>query len=306
MMQNVLVTGASGFLGRQLVPVLRRTHRVIAGQRNGATGSEDAILGDLGGLPDLRDVLYGFDCVVHCAGRAHVLREETDDPLLHFMRANRDATLHMARQAAAAGVKRFIFLSSIGVNGNRTHGSPFRADDPPAPQGPYAVSKLAAEEGLVGIAAETGLEVVVIRPPLIIGPEPVGNLRSLSNLIAKGLPLPFGRATCNRRSLVSASVLVDLIALCITHPDAPGAPLLVADETRYSTRQILERLAEVTDQRLRLVPVPIGLLRTMLRAVGRSAMADQLFGDLEVDISQTTVRLGWVPPATDPRAQELL
>lgn len=306
MTQTILVTGANGFLGRQLVPFLRRTHQVIAGLRDGVEGPDSAILGDLGALPDLRDALDRFDCIVHCAARAHVLREETADPLPLFMRANRDATLHLARQAAVAGVKRFVFLSSIGVNGKHTQGSPFCADDPPAPHGPYAESKLAAEEGLTEIAAETGLEVVVIRPPLIIGPEPVGNLRSLSDLIAKGWPLPFGQATYNRRSVVSAPVLVDLIALCITHPDAPGAPLMVADAAPYSTRQILERLADVTGQRLRLVSVPIGLLRTMLRATGRIAIADQLFGDLEIDTSQTTARLGWVAPATASRAKEFL
>jgi nucleoside-diphosphate-sugar epimerase len=304
MTRTILVTGATGFLGRQLVPALRRDHRVIAGQRGGMAGPDTSILGDLGAMPDLQGPLAGVDCVVHCAARAHVLREETDDPLPLFLSANRDATLHLARQAAQAGVRRFVFVSSIGVNGNQTHGTPFRADDPPAPHAPYAVSKLAAEEGLAAIAAETGLEVVIIRPPLILGPEPVGNLRSLSNLIAKGLPLPFGLATGNRRSLVSAPMLADLIALCIAHPNAPGVPLLVADAAPYSTRQILERLAEINGQRLRLVPVPTGLLCGMLKVMGRAAMAEQLFGDLEVDISQTTARLGWVPPAPSPCQQE--
>lgn len=297
MTQSVLVTGANGFFGRLLVPALREHATVFAGVRAG--GDADAgtrILGDLSELPDLTAALDGIDCIVHCAARAHVLREETDDPLPLFRAANRDATLHLARQAAAAGVKRMIFLSSIGVNGNQTDGTPFRADDPPAPHAPYAISKLEAEIGLTQIAAETGLEVVVIRPPLIIGPAPVGNLRTLSRLIAKGLPMPFGAATRNRRSLVLASTLADLIRVCLSHPNAPGEPLLVADTPPLSTRRILEHLARETGQQLRLLPVPVGLLRMSLRALGRGTIDQQLFGDLEIDISQTTARLGWTPP----------
>ncbi|TDL88129.1 NAD-dependent epimerase/dehydratase family protein [Meridianimarinicoccus aquatilis] len=298
MTDMLLVTGASGFLGRILVPILRRDAQVIAGLRSGTADENTRILGDLGAFPDLQTVLSGVDCVVHCAARAHVLHENSDDPLSVFMRVNCDATLHLAKQAAQADVRRFIFLSSVGVHGNQTFGTPFRADDTPAPHAAYAVSKLAAEEGLTKIARDTGLEVVIIRPPLIIGPQPVGNLRSLSNLIKKGLPLPFGLATGNRRSLVTAEVLADLIRICTDHPGAPGQPLLVADDAPYSTRQIIERLAALSGQRLRLVPVPVSVLRGALRALGRSDMAGQLFGDLEIDISATTARLGWVPPST--------
>ena len=299
MSKTVLVTGANGFFGRLLVPALASEFIVLSGVRADANpDTQTRVTGDLGTLPDLQAALAGVDCVVHCAARAHVLREETDNPLPLFMGANHDATLHLARQAVQAGVKRFIFLSSIGVNGNQTFGTPIRAGDTPAPHAPYAQSKLAAEQGLAELAAETELEVAIIRPPLIIGPQPVGNLRSLANLIAKGLPLPFGRVTGNRRSLVSAEVLADLIRVCVTHPNAPGPALLVADAQPMSTRDILERLAQLTGQRLRLIPVPVCLLRGALKALGRGAMAEQLFGDLEIDISDTTARLGWVPPST--------
>jgi nucleoside-diphosphate-sugar epimerase len=224
MTQRVLITGATGFFGRILVDFLADDVHVIAGVRRATDlGHETRILGDLSTLPDLDAALTGVDVVVHCAARAHVLREETDDPLPLFMAANRDATLHLARQAAAAGVKRLVFLSSIGVNGNHTEGTAFRADDPPAPHAPYAVSKLEAEQGLMQIAQETGLEVVIIRPPLVIGPNPVGNLGTLSRMIGKGVPLPFAWATRNRRSLVMARTLADLIRVCLTHPNAPGA-----------------------------------------------------------------------------------
>lgn len=296
MTQTVLVTGAAGFLGRILVPALADEQHVISGVRTGVDGPDTRVLGDLAALPDLSAALSGVDVIVHCAARAHVLREKKSDPLTLFMAVNRDATLHLARQAVAAGVTRFVFISSIGVNGNRTDGIPFRADDPATPHAPYAVSKHEAELGLAHISAETGLEIVIIRPPLVIGPHPVGNLATLSRLISRGVPLPFALATKNRRSLVMATTLVDLIRVCLPHPNAPGAPLLIADTPPMSTRDILERLANETGQKLRLAPVPITLLRIALRALGRKRMDQQLFGDLEVDITATTERLNWTPP----------
>lgn len=302
--QRVLVTGASGFLGRQLVDHLARDPGVVpvAGSRAGrdrrAAGEvevEELHHGDLSELPDLTAALKGLDAIVHCAARAHVLGDEGPDPLPAYMAINCDAVLALARQAAAAGVGRFIFISSIGVNGNQTHGTPFRHDDPPAPHAPYAVSKLAAETGLAAIAAETGLEVVILRLPLVLGPEPVGNLASLSRLIGRGIPLPFGAARHNRRSLVTGRTVAELVRVCLDHPGAVGETFLVADSPALHLRGILQNLARETGQSLRLLPVPVGLLRAALAALGKTRAADQLFGDLEIDTSHTTARLDWTP-----------
>ncbi|MEP3428007.1 MAG: NAD-dependent epimerase/dehydratase family protein [Hyphomicrobiales bacterium] len=300
MKQSVLITGAAGFFGQHLTQYLSSHAHVIAGVRQPIDGiGETQVLGDLVSLPDLNATLERVDVVVHCAARAHVLREEVDDPLPLFMAVNRDATLHLAQQAAAAKVKRFIFLSSIGVNGNQTESTPFRADDVPAPHSPYAMSKLAAETELAKISAVTGMEIVILRPALIIGPRPVGNLAVLARMISKGVPLPFALASENRRSLVKAATLADLIRVCLTHPNAPGTPLLVADKTPMSTRGILEMLAVDTGQTLRLVPVPIPLLRFALRTIGYKKMDQQLFGNLEVDITATSARLNWAPPPAE-------
>ncbi|MFK7837582.1 MAG: NAD-dependent epimerase/dehydratase family protein [Sulfitobacter sp.] len=298
--KRVLITGASGFLGRQLMAHYAQDDAIvpIAGSRGGTSpvqGCEALAYGDLTDAPDLLDALKDVSCIVHCAGRAHVLHEENNDPLPLFMAANCDATLSLARQAAAAGVKRFVFLSSIGVNGNQTFGTPFRSTDAPKPHAPYAVSKRAAEEGLLALSAETGLEVVIIRPPLILGPDPVGNLATLAKLIGKGIPLPFGAATQNRRSLVTGRTVASLIRTCMDHPSAPGQVFLVANTPPLSLRGILTQLSRETNQSMRLIPVPVGLLRAGLRLLGRGAMDAQLFGDLEIDIAATTTTLGWTP-----------
>jgi nucleoside-diphosphate-sugar epimerase len=303
---RIFVTGASGFLGRQICAdlVARPGNDVHAGSRDGTAAPAGAMPiahGDLIEPLDRTALLHGIDVVVHCAARAHVLREVHNDPLRAFMAANCAATLALAHQAADAGVKRFIFISSIGVLGNQTFGQPFTASDAPAPNSPYAVSKLKAEEGLTAIARDTGLEVVILRPPLILGPDPVGNLGTLARFIGRGIPLPFGLATKNRRSLVSAHNVAGLIATCLTHPKAPGGVFLVADAAPLHTRGILEALAHLTNQRLRLLPVPVFILRAALRALGRSGMDAQLFSDLEVDISATTQQLGWSPYSPSDR-----
>ena len=204
--------------------------------------------------------------------------------------------ISLARQAEAASARRFVFISSIGVNGAATYGEPFRHDDPPHPHSPYAVSKHEAEQGLRAIAAETGLEVVVIRPPLIIGPDPKGNLAALQRLIDKGLPLPFGLATGNRRDLVSRDTLCDLIDVVIDHPAAAGETFLVSDGQPMSTRTLLQRMAAARNRSVTLLPVPPALLALPLKAIGKRAMASQLFGDLEVDIGHTRRTLNWAPP----------
>jgi nucleoside-diphosphate-sugar epimerase len=296
---SVLVTGASGFVGRAVVARLAEEGRaVIAAGRNAPAapaGARAVAVGDLAEGVDWAPLLAGVDCVIHCAARAHVLKEEGTDPLAAFRLVNRDAALSLGRAAAEAGVRRLIFISSIGVNGAETRGRAFAAGDPPHPHSDYAVAKWEAEQGLAEIAAGTPLELVVIRPPLVIGPSPKGNLGSLLRAIRRGIPLPLGSVDRNRRDILSLDVLVDLIAACIDAPGAPGGVLLASDGQPRSTRQIVERLAREAGVRARLLPVPPAILGTALRALGKRGLAQQLLGDLEVDIGETCRRLNWRP-----------
>jgi len=297
---RILVTGATGFLGRAVAAHL------VAGGRNVCAASRrlpdeaspgvDAIaLGNLSADTDWSAALVGIGTVVHCAARAHVLKETSADPLARFRAVNTAASLSLARQAAAAGVRRFVFISSIGVNGAETRGRPFRHDDVPRPHSPYAISKHEAELGLATVAAKTGLEVVVIRPPLIIGPDPKGNLATLNRFIARGLPLPFGLIKGNRRDLVSRDTLCRLIEAVLDHPAAANQTFLVSDGSAISTRTLLQRMAADQGRSLTLLPVPPALLALPLKLAGRGAMASQLLGDLEVDIAHTRQTLDWAP-----------
>lgn len=296
--RTILVTGATGFLGRAVVEhLIARGRSVRAAVRRDA-GPGAVAVGDLSAETDWSDALEGVDTVVHCAARAHVLKETSDNPLAQFRAINTETTVALAQQAAAAGVRRFVFISSIGVNGSETHGTPFRHDDAPHPHSPYAVSKHEAELGLHAVAAQTGLEVVIIRPPLITGPDPKGNLATLNRVIAKGLPLPFGLVTKNRRDLVSRDTLCSLIDIVIDHPAAAGETFLVSDGAPVSTRVLLERMAAARGRSLTLLPVPSALLALPLKLLGKDAMASQLFGDLEVDIAHTRETLGWSPPVS--------
>lgn len=300
----VLVTGATGYLGRALVERLARDgYAVRAAVRRDfgrwPEGVDPVLVGDLSASTDWSEAAAGADCVVHCAARAHVLKETATDPLTEFRRVNTEGAVALGRQAAEAGVRRLVFISSIGVNGAETRGRPFAAADEPAPHSAYAVSKLEAEQGLAVVAAETGLEVVVIRPPLVTGPDPKGNLATLRSAIRRGLPLPFGLVAGNRRDLVSLDVLCDLIKTCIRHPAAAGRTFLVSDGAPVSTRRLLEDIGAMDGRKPRLLPVPPGLLSMLLGALGKTSLRSQLLGDLEVDIAATRDTLGWTP---SPRA----
>jgi nucleoside-diphosphate-sugar epimerase len=280
----ILVTGANGFVGRAVVDRL--------GTR--ARGVTRADVGDIGPATDWSRVLQGVNAVIHCAARAHVLREEVGDPLVEFRRVNRDGTLALAHAAARAGVKRFVFVSSIGVNGSVTHGVPFRGDDAPQPHSDYAIAKFEAEQALAAVDIET----VIVRPPLVIGAGAKGNVGTLARMMKRRLPLPFGAVTRNRRDLVSVGVLADLLAVCADHPEASGQVFLVSDGVLRSTADIVRAVAKAEGVPARMLPVPSALIGAGLGLIGQRAMREQLLGDLEVDIGPTCSRLGWQP---DPR-----
>lgn len=297
---QVLVTGATGFLGGAVVRRLAASGRAVKAAvrtdpADWTQGVTPVRVGNLDGTTDWSAALAGVDVVVHCAARAHVLNETAADPLAEFRRINTEGTLNLARQAASAGVRRLIFISSIGVNGAETFGRPFSADDAPHPHSPYARSKHEAELGLSEIQEKTGLDVVILRPPLINGPDPKGNLATLGRVIERGLPLPFGLVTKNRRDMVSVDTLCGLIEACLDHPSARGGTFLVSDGAPLSTRGILSQIAAQKGRALRLVPVPPGLLSLALNLLGKSNLRSQLLGDLEVDITSTRETLGWRP-----------
>lgn len=278
---RVLLTGASGFIGSALSTALpSHGHRV------------SALAVDLTRGTDLGPSVSGQEIVIHCAARAHVTRERHADPLAAYRAINRDATIRLAEAAERAGVRRFLFLSSIGVLGERTQGAPFGPDSLPAPVAEYAISKWEAEEGLRRIAARGQLEVVVIRPTLVHGPGAPGNFRRLLRLVASGVPLPFA-AVDGRRTFVSRTNLCSLILTAMTHPDAPRAPLLAGDRESLTLPELLRALARGMRRPLRLFPVPGLSLARGLPVIGGPLR--KLTDSLLVDTRETVSRLGWTP-----------
>ena len=300
---RVLVTGASGFVGRAVVTALvQQRVPVTAAIRSDATFHDNvriARVGSLGGDTDWVAALKDCRVVVHCAARVHVMHESAVDPLNAFRVANVDGSMRLARQAAAAGVRRMVFVSSIKVMGEETTlGSPFTERDAPAPVGPYGVSKWEAERHLKRIAADCGLELVVIRPPLVYGPGVKANFLSMTRWIERGIPLPFGSLTKNRRTLVALDNLVDLMLACTTHPAAAGETFLAGDGDDLSTADLLRRTAAALGVRPRLLPVPPELMALAATIGGRSALWQRLGGTLQASIAHATRILGWRPPLT--------
>jgi nucleoside-diphosphate-sugar epimerase len=299
-MIRVTLTGANGFVGSRVFSQLGRHPKFqVAGLcrrlPQGVSRSELHAVGDLQ-QADLTALLEGKNVLIHAAARAHIIRDEFADPWAEYHRVNVEGTLSLARQAAAAGVKRFIFISSIGVNGN-VNSRPYHADDYPNPAEPYAQSKWEAEQRLIQLAAETGMEVVIIRPPLVYGPGAPGNFGSLVRWVEKGIPLPLG-AIHNKRSLVGIDNLVDLIVRCIDHPAAANQVFLAGDGADLSTTELLRGVGEAMGKPARLIPVPAGLLQFGATLLGKKAMAQRLLGSLQVDISKTCELLDWKPPYT--------
>lgn len=299
-MTKIILTGTSGFVGSRLFFQLKRhtAYQVLGLCRRlpqGETGSGWMEVGDLE-QADLSALLAGQHVLIHAAARAHIMRDEVADPLTQYRRVNVEGTFNLARQAATAGVRRFVFISSIGVNGNINSRS-FTADDEPKPAEAYAQSKWEAEQGLMRLAAETGMEVVIIRPPLVYGAGAPGNFGSLIRWIEKGVPLPLG-AIQNKRSLVGIDNLVDLVIRCIDHPAAANQVLLVGDGEDLSTTELLRGVGKAMGRPARLIPVPAGLLHFGATLLGKKAMAQRLLGSLQVDISKTCELLDWKPPYT--------
>ena len=297
---KVLVTGASGFVGSALCAhLVAKGHTVRGAVRNTQgkplPGVEYQIVSDMSIGANWREVLTDINVVVHCAARVHVMKEASVDPLAAFREVNVKGTACLAEQAIDRGAKRFIYISSIKVNGETTSGHPFKADDTPAPEDPYGISKWEAEQVLREIAEKTGLEVVIIRPPLVYGPGVRANFLRLMQGIMSGVPLPLG-AIDNRRSIVALDNLVDLIEDCLNNPQAINQTFLVSDGDDLSTKALFQRTAVALGRPVRLIPVPVSLLWAMARLFGKSDFAQRLCGSLQVDISKTRDRLSWSPP----------
>lgn len=299
---KILLTGAGGFIGSALCIHLRQPkHSLIGVVRNSSTllpdGIQRNIISNLSHDTDWTTSLCGVDTIIHLAARAHIFKEQSINPLAAFRATNTAATLNLAQQAAAAGVSRFIFISSIGVNGNQTFSKPFTFKDKPNPAEHYAISKHEAEIGLKRIAALTGMEVVIIRPPLVYGANAPGNFGKLIKTLAGRIPLPLG-SIHNYRSLVALPNLIDLITTCIDHPAAANQTFLVSDGEDLSTTELLTRLGQNLSKPARLLPVPQKLLETALNLIGKKAIAQRLCGNLQIDMTYTCQTLNWKPPVS--------
>jgi nucleoside-diphosphate-sugar epimerase len=302
----ILVTGASGFVGSALVDRLIRDSYPVRGVFRSAVPSlkncDIASIDDINGETRWQESLKSIDTIIHTAARVHVMNEVAVNPLEEFRRINVEGTINLARQAAKAGVRRFIFLSSVKVNGESTVlGAPFKASDAAAPADAYGISKMEAENFLLALSKETGMEVVIIRPPLIYGQGVKANFHAMMSLVSKGYPWPI-RPNRNKRSLVYLENLVDLIVCCIAHPSAANKIFLVSDDKSYSTAGIVEHIALAMNKRVYLFPIPRWLVKALATLIGKTDVYQRVYGNLEVDISSTKSSLGWAPPIDSQEA----
>ena len=301
----ILITGATGFVGKALVQRLLvdgESRRLVVAVRKGGQGWPEQVLpivtGDLNSSSAWSIALEGVAVVVHSAARVHVMQDTEADPLTAFRAVNVEGTLNLARQAATAGVKRFVFISSVKVNGALTpSGRSFTEADAPNPQDAYGQSKHEAEQGLRQLSVDTDMEVVIIRPPLVYGPGVKANFAALMLAVQRGWPLPLG-AVHNQRSLVALSNLVDFIVTCITHPLAANQTFLVSDGQDLSTTELVRGMAQAAGVPARLLPVPVWALQAGASLLGKGDAVQRLCGTLQVDISKAGSLLGWLPPLT--------
>ncbi len=293
-----LITGANGFVGGSLFKLLCHHGYPVTGVVRGSKNNTQIEIENIGADTNWGSLLLGVSCVVHLAARVHVMNDTEADPLTAFRAVNVDGTLNLARQAADAGVKRFIFVSSVKVNGERTEsGQAFSEADAPNPLDAYGQSKHEAEQGLRQIAAETGMEVVIVRPPLVYGPGVKANFAALMRAVQRSIPLPLG-AVHNQRSLVALDNLVDFIVTCINHPQAANQTFLVSDGQDLSTSELVRGMAKAAGVTSRLLPVPVWALQAGATLLGKGDAVQRLCGNLQVDISKARNLLGWVAPVS--------
>lgn len=301
MKESVLVTGASGFVGKYLCHELEKYgHTVRPVYRRNITIEHlrtGALVEDVDSKTNWSEALKGIDVVIHLAARVHVMHDDAVGSLDEFLKVNLHGTANLAKQAAASGVKRFVYVSSVKVNGEFTGARPFSGSDQPGPQDAYGISKWQAEQALHNISRETGMEVVIIRPPLVYGPGVKANFAKLLGTVNRGVPLPFTRIE-NSRSLIYVENLVDALIACATHPAAAGQTYLVSDGENVSTPQLIRLLAEALHRPNRTFPVPLTLMHAAARLIGKSAAIDRLTQSLEVDSSKIRNELSWKPPYT--------
>lgn len=296
-MNKILVTGATGFLGKLLVERLRSDHFDVSSVYRGK--KDDTVnrvyIQGIDSKTDWQGKLDGIHCVIHCAARVHVMNDTASDPLKAFREVNVHGTMNLAKAASDAGVKRFVFVSSIKVNGEVSN-KPYTAFDTPKPEDPYGISKFEAEEQLKKLASKSGMEIVIIRPPLVYGPGVKANFAAMLKLASTGLPLPFSAIKDNRRSMVSVFNLVDLIITCIDHPNAANNTFLVSDDDDLSTAQFVTQLQQALGKRTVNLPVPVSMYNLFAKATGKQAIVERLCGNLVLDIEHTKTTLNWQPP----------
>ena len=295
---NILLTGVTGFVGSRLFDVLSNTHNVSLLTRNKANGFDNAsnryVVGDFLVNTDYSSATKEVDCVVHVAAKAHITNKTREHSLDLYRATNTGGTLSLAKQAAVDGVRRFIFISSIGVNGFKNE-FPFTCFDIEQPFDHYAQSKFEAEIALRELAEDTGMEVVIIRPPLVYGKGAPGNFGTLLKVSEKNLPLPLGRIN-NQRSFVAVDNLVDLIKTCIDHPSAANQTFLAGDDEDISTSDLLKKLTFAAGKKPCLLPVPVPFLKLLASIIGKKATVDRFTSSLTVDIDYTKKTLNWKPP----------
>lgn len=297
---SVLVTGTSGFVGKSLCHELQNqgfaAFAAVRSKNSQVEDFEKIVVGSIDSKTDWSAALSNMDIVVHLAARVHVMAERSENPLAEFRKVNVEGTQHLAECAARAGVKRFVYVSSVKVNGEQT-ALPYTELDESNPPDPYGVSKWEAEQALLQVAAKTGLEVVIVRPPLVYGAGVKGNFAQMIKVLVKGIPLPLA-AVHNFRSLIYIENLVNALILCAIHPKAAGRTYLVSDGDDISTPELLRKLGVAMGRPARLFSCPPALLKLVGKLIGKSGQVDRLLGSLQVDSSKIRRELGWQPPFT--------